>query len=92
NADFLDLNLQRRFMPERDQFWTVEINRMTEDDHLPLCGLIRWCLNTNLIPADTETLRLAAITLAWTFTSSNRSLRDTATKALISIFTALLTF
>jgi|GEM_PF-588119 len=87
NAEFLDLNLQRRFMPERDQFWTVEINRMTEDDHLPLWGLIRWCLNANLIPADTETLRLAAITLAWTFTSSNRPLRDTATKALISIFT-----
>lgn len=86
NAELLDLNLQRRSLSERDQFWTVEINEMSEDDHPPLWGLIRWCLNANLDPAETETLRLAAITLAWTCTSSNRPLRDSATKALISIF------
>jgi hypothetical protein len=86
NAEFLDQNLQRWPLPERDAFWTVHINRVTGDDRHPLWELIRWSLMANLEPADTETLRLAAITLAWVFTSSSRPLRDTATKALTAIF------
>ena len=85
NAEFLDNNLHRRAMPERDAFWTVQINSISDDDNHPLWELIRWSLNANLEPADDETLRLAAITLAWMFTSSSRPIRDTATKAIISI-------
>ncbi|WP_371588984.1 hypothetical protein [Streptomyces virginiae] len=35
--------------------------------------------------ADSETVRLAATTLLWTLTSSNRFLRDRATKALVQL-------
>ena len=74
-------------MSERDAFWTVQINRLTDDDDRhPLWELIRWSLTANHELAETETLRLAAITLTWVFTASSCPLRDTATKALISIF------
>jgi hypothetical protein len=85
NAELLDRNLQRRPLPERDAFWTVPINYVTDDDRHPLWELIRWRLTANLEPADTETLRLAALTLTWVFTSSSRPLRDTATKALTAL-------
>ena len=86
NAELLDQNLQRRPLPERDAFWTVQINKLTDDDRHPLWELIRWSLTANHELAETETLRLAAITLTWVFTASSCPLRDTATKALISIF------
>jgi hypothetical protein len=88
NAEnFLDKSLKRLSMPKRDALWTVQINKAAEDDRHPLWELIRWSLTANLFHAETETLRLAAITLAWIFTSSHRPVRDTATKALISLFT-----
>jgi hypothetical protein len=86
NAKLLDSNLQRRPLPERDEFWTVQINNLTEDDSHPLWELINWSLTANLEPVETETLRLSAITIAWMLTSSSPPIRDTATKALISIF------
>ena len=86
NAEFLDRNLRRRTLPERDAFWTVTLNKIDKDDRHPICELIRWCLKMHFISAETETLRLAAITLAWIFTSSNCPLRDSATKALVCIF------
>lgn len=85
NAMFLDKNLSRRSMPERDALWTVWINKAGDDERHPLWVLIRWSLSADLGPADSETLHLAAITLSWMLTSSNRPLRDNATKALISI-------
>lgn len=86
NAELLDRNLQRLSLPERDAFWTVQINYISSDDPHPLWELIRWSLTADLAPAETETLGLATTTLAWTLTSSNRPLRDSATKALISLF------
>jgi hypothetical protein len=86
NAQFLDRNLRSLTLPERDAFWTVTINKIDKDDRHPIWELIRWCLKKHFRSAETETLRLAAITLAWIFTSSNCPLRDTATKALVSIF------
>ena len=86
NAEFLDSNLKSLQMPERDSFWTVNINKVTDDATNPIWELIHWCLKSNLQLAETETLRLASITLIWLLTSSSRPLRDTATKALTSIF------
>ena len=86
NAELLDQNLQRRPLAERDAFWTVQINKVTDDDRHPLWELIRWSLTANHELAETETLRLAAITLTWVFTASSCPLRDMATKAVISIF------
>lgn len=86
NAMFLDKNLKKRSMAERDTMWTVWINHVADDERHPLWVLIRWSLTADLNPADVETLRLAAIMLSWMLTSSNRPLRDKVTKALITIF------
>jgi len=87
NAEnFLHKTLKRFSMPERDTLWSVSVNNSARDEQHPLWGVINWCLNANIALVDTETARLAAITLAWIFTSSHRPLRDKATKALISLF------
>ena len=84
----LDPFLQRRSMPERDAFWTVEVNSAAEDGGHPIWVLARWCLRADLSRAEPETLRLTAIVLCWLFTSSNRRIRDVATKALIAVVAA----
>lgn len=86
NAVFFDRNLQHRALPDRDALWTVQINKITDDDRHPIWELIRWSLTVNHKFSENETLRLAAIVLTWMFTSSNNPLRDKATKALISLF------
>jgi hypothetical protein len=84
----LDPFLERLPMPERDAFWTVDVNTAAEDDGHPIWALVRWCLRADLSRAGTETLELAATVLCWVFTSSNRRIRDTATKALTAVITA----
>jgi len=86
NAAFLNKKLQVFPMATRDAFWTIKFNHLSKDDSHPSWELIRWGLEGDLQHAEVETLRLAAITLTWMFTSSNRPIRDTATKALVSIF------
>lgn len=87
NAEnFLHSALKKLPMPKRDALWSVSVNSAARDEQHPLWGVINWCLKSNLALVDTETARLAATTLAWTFTSSHRPLRDKATKGLISLF------
>ncbi|WP_454060861.1 hypothetical protein [Candidatus Nitrospira salsa] len=86
NAEFLNKKLQDLPMAMRDAFWTIKFNHLSKDNSHPIWELIRWGLEGDLQHAEVETLRLAAITLGWVLSSSNRPIRDTATKALISIF------
>jgi hypothetical protein len=86
NADRLNRSLQRLSMPERDALWTVNINAMTNDEHCALWELIHWGTTAPLTHVEPETLRLAAMAVAWTLTSSSRLIRDKSTKALIAIF------
>ena len=74
-------------MARRDAEWTVGMNDSTElqaaiEDH------IRWTLEQNPSLADATVSELATLTLAWTLTSTNRRLRDRATKALVYLFRA----
>lgn len=84
----LDPSLRRMPMPARDAFWTIEVNRATEKDGHPAWVLMRWCLRADLSRAESQTLDLAATVLCWFFASSNRKIRDTATKALIAVIAA----
>ena len=84
----LDPFLRRLSMPERDAFWTIEVNGAAEDGDHAVWVLVWWCLRADLSRAEKETLRLAATILCWLFTSSHRRIRDTSTKALIAIITA----
>lgn len=88
NADLLHKNLMPKSLPERDAFWTVDLNAMSEDEESPAGRLMDWCLVGQTGITDIENQRLAALMLCWFFTSSNRGIRDKATKALASVFIA----
>lgn len=71
-------------MPDRDVAWTIPTYN-TLDDGGPLGRLIRWASRSRRPDCPREVVELAATTLAWTFASPNRKLRDQATKALTQL-------
>ena len=93
NADFLDQRLRQYCMPERDAWWSTGIHRAWERQHGgkskgAVHRLIDWAWQTKKgTVLDPRTLELASVTLAWFLTSSNRFLRDRATKALVCLLT-----
>ena len=90
NAEFLDKLISVYSMPERDAFWSTYIHR-SENSEGAVNRLINWAL---LISPDMEleeeVVELASIALTWMLTSSNRFVRDRATKALVSVLTGRL--
>lgn len=90
NADFLDRNLRRMKLAERDAFWSthIAVSDWQEDDGQAESvsrTLIDWSLIANLIEVEQERLRLTSITLLWMTTTSNRKVRDQSTKSLARI-------
>lgn len=81
NAYSLHKSLKAMSMPDRDVAWSIPTYH-TLDEGGPLDRLIRWAARSRCPDCPREVVELAAITLAWTFTSPNRILRDYATKAL----------
>ena len=90
NAELLDRNLRRKTMPERDAWWSIYLHR-TWGERGPVDRLVDWASGVShddqIEPAVVD---LAAITLAWMFTTSNRFVRDRATKALVALLTSRL--
>ena len=90
NANFLNKQLRRDPMPERDAWWSTYLHR-TWGTRGAVDRLVDWAsgisADDNL---DKKTLELCAITLAWMLTTPNRFLRDRATKALVSLLTSRL--
>ncbi|TAK43185.1 MAG: hypothetical protein EPO27_15590 [Betaproteobacteria bacterium] len=86
NARLLHRHLLRWRMPKRDAFWLPFINSRYGDESA-VNRLITWAWDGgDKSRTSDESLRLAGITLAWCLASSNRFLRDRATKALVSMF------
>lgn len=83
NAQFLHRNLKRYTLAERDAVWSIFLHR-----HYGAKGAVdrlldwAWTLENRETLHDTP-MHLLAIALAWFLTSSNRFLRDKATKALV---------
>lgn len=71
-------------MPDRDAFWTQRVNGEIEQRGTAY-RLASWGLGQGPDTANSETVRLALSTLGWILTSSNRTLRDRATKAATEI-------
>ncbi|OGQ97650.1 MAG: hypothetical protein A2521_04905 [Deltaproteobacteria bacterium RIFOXYD12_FULL_57_12] len=88
NAEMIHRNLRQRKMPERDAFWTVEINKAFGDETHAIHRLIDWCLHGQGPLANQEAQRLCGLVLTWCFTSTCLPLRDKATKALTSVLVA----
>lgn len=90
NADRLHRNLLDLQLPVRDETWSVYLAQhyWDEEDGEPETiarTLVRWAWDSRGSGADDETARLCCIALTWFFTTSNRTLRDHATKALVSL-------
>jgi hypothetical protein len=85
NVELLHRNLISRTIVERDAFWTVAINAAHDDPGHPLARLTDWSLNSGVGQASDATLDLALATLAWSCTSTSARIRDTASKAVLSI-------
>jgi len=86
NADRLHKWLKKMKLPARDALWTIYLHNRYSDETL-IHSLIDWAWFSDVKEfTDDESRRLYGITLVWFMTSSNRYIRDRATKALVSIF------
>jgi len=87
NSLFLHKHLSKFPMPKRDSWWSTFLHyqygeRGTVD------RLIEWgWSNQDKKHISDEAIKLSSIALIWFLTTSNRFLRDKATKALVSILT-----
>ena len=87
NADSLHKYLKQFGMPERDSLWSIFLH-YHYGKHSAVDRLVEWAwLGGDKTHINDESIRLCAIALTWFLTTSNRFLRDRATKALVSILT-----
>jgi len=90
NAKFLHSILSKYSMAERDAWWSIYLHR-NYGTHNALDRLIDWAWSDqNKNHVSEEALELCGMTITWLFTTSNRFLRDRATKALVTILTGKL--
>ena len=91
NADRLHRYLTLHDLSSRDAGWTIFINdRYAEyrrsHNPTPIARIIDWAWHSaQRADAGDDVVRLTSTTLAWFLTSSNRFLRDRATKALVAL-------
>ncbi len=88
NADFLHQHLKKFEMAERDAWWSIFLHYQY-GEHGAVDRLVEWAWSQeDKSHIDNESMRLCAIALAWFLTTSNRFLRDRATKALVALLTS----
>ena len=87
NAEYLHDQLSSLAMPERDARWSIKIAQLGEDPDGPVETLIDWAWASGTGPIEERRAELAGMTLTWLLTTSNRAVRDRATKALVSLLT-----
>lgn len=85
NAYSLHNHLMKFSLPERDAEWTQSLKNKYSDDS-SVKRLIDWAWNeTDKSHISNESIKLTSIALSWFHTSTNRKLRDCATKALVCL-------
>lgn len=90
NANWLHKNLMPVPMPQRDAAWSVFLAVDDLDESGAVVSLIDWAWETDASEVEVTRLGLAAITLAWFLSTSNRAVRDRATKALVNVLSCKL--
>ncbi|HMU46118.1 MAG TPA: ATP-binding protein [Chitinophagaceae bacterium] len=88
NANFVHNLLKDRSVGERDYLWSIMIDKLWKwYDRSSIKRIIDWCWSDEekTYTKDDSIVLLGKI-LAWLFTSSNRHLRDRATKAFATLF------
>ncbi|WP_212592920.1 hypothetical protein [Spirosoma terrae] len=93
NSDFLHQSLMPLSMVERDSWWSkyIHFKYAREPEESEEVSAVQRLVDWAWSPASKENIedesaRLLGQTLAWFLTSSNRLLRDSTTKALVSLF------
>lgn len=87
NADFLHKHLIRLELAERDEWWSIFLHSQY-GERGAVDRLVDWAWSPeDKSHIDDEAIRLCGIALSWFLTSSNRYLRDRATKALVALLT-----
>jgi len=90
NAHTLDQMLKEDAMPDRDSWWSTYLH-FSWGNHGTVDRLVEWASSVSPEERiDDEVIDLCAMTLSWMHTTSNRFLRDHATKALVSLLTGRL--
>lgn len=86
NANYLHKCLSSMKLADRDAVWIPVLYQIYRDQDNILDEIINWVLvESNKIDINDEYVILCSTLLAWLLASSNRKLRDTATKALIQL-------
>lgn len=89
NSDFLHNHLWRFSMADRDAWWTQFIHKMYPgypDEVSAIRRMIDWAWSEDKRESiSDESIRLMSQTMIWFLTSCNRTLRDSATKAIICL-------
>jgi hypothetical protein len=89
NSDFLHNHLWRFNMADRDAWWTQFIHKMYPgypDEVSAIRRMIDWAWTDDKRESiSDESIRLMSQTMIWFLTSCNRTLRDSATKAIICL-------
>ncbi|WP_176345203.1 hypothetical protein [Priestia aryabhattai] len=90
NAYFLEGNLRGMTLAERDAFWSTHVaisdwEESEDQSESVLRSIIDWSLSANIRELEPERLQLTAMTLLWLTTTTNRKVRDQATKSLARI-------
>lgn len=90
NANWLHKDLWPRPMPHRDAAWSVFLAQDDLDEGGAVVSLIDWAWEADANEVDEQRLWLAAVTLTWFLSTSNRAVRDRATKALVNLLSCKL--
>jgi hypothetical protein len=85
NAEELHRRLASVRMPERDAEWSVFLAMDDMSEGGPVESLIDWAWEVRPEEVEADRLLLASIVLTWFLSTSNRAVRDMATKGLAHI-------
>lgn len=85
NAEYLHQVLFNLSLNKRDYLWTCHINNLTYEDSRIYQLITYFDKGRNLDGLSPEHIQLLLILFSWLFTSSNRVLRDKASKASIEL-------
>lgn len=87
NVNVLDNYLKKLDMPQLDFYWTIIIdNYYTNYSKASIDSIINYCLEYGNLYLNVNNGILISRLLSWLLSSTNRYLRDRATKALVKIF------
>lgn len=85
NANFLHKHLSKFSMPERDARWSVFLHK-EYGNRGSVDRLLHWAWSdANKAHLSDESVFLTSVTLSWFLTTSNRFVRDKATKGLVCL-------